>query len=184
MSGGQRRTSHSTAMNQFLEEQPSNSRPSKRLKIANESVVPDVNIGETNPKDAGAETVPLPKEIPGLIGATDGGDAQGEGKGEKNRNMSRRRDAAGYAKSRKGKEKDGKNAGRRGRRGTRNEEAQVGEGSTRATVEGGLGEAQKAPRLPKRQCALLIGFCGTGCSGMQMYVFQCSCVHFLMLNFA
>jgi len=28
----------------------------------------------------------------------------------------------------------------------------------------------KAPRFPKRQCALLIGFCGSGYSGMQMYV--------------
>jgi len=27
----------------------------------------------------------------------------------------------------------------------------------------------KAPRCPKRQCALLIGFCGSGYSGMQMY---------------
>jgi hypothetical protein len=31
--------------------------------------------------------------------------------------------------------------------------------------------------LPKRQCALLIGFCGTGCNGMQMYVHRKSCVH-------
>jgi hypothetical protein len=30
--------------------------------------------------------------------------------------------------------------------------------------------AEKAPRLPKRQSALLIGFCGTGCAGMQMWV--------------
>lgn len=28
----------------------------------------------------------------------------------------------------------------------------------------------KAPRLPKRPCALLLGFCGDGYSGMQMYV--------------
>jgi tRNA pseudouridine38-40 synthase len=29
----------------------------------------------------------------------------------------------------------------------------------------------KTPRLPKRQCALLIGFCGSGYSGMQLCVF-------------
>ncbi|KAI0031441.1 pseudouridylate synthase [Vararia minispora EC-137] len=29
-------------------------------------------------------------------------------------------------------------------------------------------DPDRAPRLPKRQCALLIGFCGTGCSGMQI----------------
>ena len=28
----------------------------------------------------------------------------------------------------------------------------------------------RGPRLPKRQCALMIGFCGTGCSGMQLWV--------------
>jgi tRNA pseudouridine38-40 synthase len=78
---------------------------------------------------------------------------------------SNKRDAAGWAKSRrKGKETSGKNAGRKSRRGTRRDE--------------GLEEDNvKAPRLPKRQCALLIGFCGTGCNGMQMYV------HALILNF-
>jgi tRNA pseudouridine38-40 synthase len=35
-------------------------------------------------------------------------------------------------------------------------------------------DAERAPRLPKRQCALLIGFAGTGYSGMQMYVRRCS----------
>jgi tRNA pseudouridine38-40 synthase len=35
---------------------------------------------------------------------------------------------------------------------------------SRRTEEG----TSKAPRLPKRQCALMIGFCGTGCNGMQM----------------
>lgn len=29
-------------------------------------------------------------------------------------------------------------------------------------------DCPKAPRLPKRQCGLLIGFCGSGYSGMQM----------------
>lgn len=78
---------------------------------------------------------------------------------KKEKNISRRRDAGGWAKSRKGKESDGKNAGRR--RGPRNKEEwgpRGGDGS----------DEPKAPRLPKRQCALLIGFCGTGCNGMQM----------------
>ncbi|KAF9240711.1 pseudouridine synthase [Melanogaster broomeanus] len=57
-----------------------------------------------------------------------------------------KRDAAGWPKSRKGKEKEGKHAGRR-----------------RGTQEG-----PKALRLPKRMTALLLGFCGTGCNGMQM----------------
>lgn len=58
-------------------------------------------------------------------------------------------------------EKRAINAGgkHRGRRGTRQEGA--------AEEDDGQ---PKAPRLPKRQCALLIGFSGTGYAGMQMFV--------------
>jgi tRNA pseudouridine38-40 synthase len=67
-----------------------------------------------------------------------------------------RRDASEHQKSRKGKEKNEKNKGRR--RGSRvDQETPEDDGRP------------KAPRLPKKQCALLIGFCGTGCAGMQMY---------------
>lgn len=83
----------------------------------------------------------------------------------KGKSSSRRRDAAGYANSRRGKEKSGKNAGRR-RGNCQSEPLQEAEGSSQLQAE----QAAKAPRLPKRQCALLIGFCGTGCNGMQMYV--------------
>src|ERR1700691_1151567 len=69
---------------------------------------------------------------------------------KKEKNTSRRRDAAGYAKSRKGKEKDGKNTGRR--RGTRQDDP-IHEGQDRSQTEE---HTPKAPRLPKRQCALLI----------------------------
>lgn len=76
----------------------------------------------------------------------------------------KRRDASGWAKSRRGKESEKKNVGRK-RRGTRNDEASAeGQGSA---------SAPKGPRYPKRQCALLLSFCGTGCSGMQM------CDHFV-----
>ena len=88
-------------------------------------------------------------------------------KPKKDKNISRRRDAAGYAKSRKGKEKDGKNTGRR--RGTRQDDP-ISAGQISLQSED---LAPKAPRLPKRQCALLIGFCGTGCNGMQMWVQGC-----------
>jgi hypothetical protein len=53
-----------------------------------------------------------------------------------------------------------------GRRGRRREEPAEGEESTEP----------KAPRLPKRQCALLIGFCGTGYSGMQLYSARLLCL--------
>ncbi|KAG5635784.1 hypothetical protein H0H81_010127 [Sphagnurus paluster] len=52
--------------------------------------------------------------------------------------------------------KEEKRVGRRSRRGTRNDEDAEENGQP------------KAPRLPKRQCALLIGFCGSGYSGMQI----------------
>lgn len=71
----------------------------------------------------------------------------------------KRRDASGYPGSRKGKDKDTKNAGRRRR--TRNEE-DLESGKT------GAEPRSSAPRLPKRMCALLIGFCGSGYSGMQI----------------
>jgi hypothetical protein len=70
----------------------------------------------------------------------------------------KRSTSVGYAKSGRGKHKDRKTSERRNRRGTRNEPA-----------EGEDANIPKAPRLPKRQCALLIGFCGSGYSGMQMY---------------
>lgn len=54
----------------------------------------------------------------------------------------------------------------RRRRGTRVE----GDSEQATGVEGSTEE--KAPRLPKRQSALLIGFCGSGYNGMQMFVFQ------------
>ncbi|KAJ3491869.1 hypothetical protein NLI96_g400 [Meripilus lineatus] len=45
------------------------------------------------------------------------------------------------------------------RRGTRNQDDQT---------EAAQSNEPKAPRLPKRQCALLIGFCGAGYNGMQI----------------
>ncbi|TFK75003.1 pseudouridine synthase [Pluteus cervinus] len=71
----------------------------------------------------------------------------------------KKRDAAGFPKSRKGKDKDNRNPGRK-RRGTRNEESK-GETSLEQVEP-------KESRLPKRQCALLLGFCGSQYSGMQI----------------
>ncbi|KAG1739992.1 pseudouridine synthase [Suillus lakei] len=69
-----------------------------------------------------------------------------------------KRDAAGWAKSRRGKAKDTKHKGRR--RGTR--------GQDKDAEKEGEEQGPRAPRLPKKQSALLIGFCGTGCNGMQI----------------
>jgi hypothetical protein len=165
-----KRINRLATMDQPLEDQ----RPAKRPKVV-EDLVAGIDADGQGPP---------PKENPGFIGENGGDDGNLRGVGKKNKHMSKRRDAAGYAKSRKGKEKDGRNAGRRGRRGTRNEEAHVGEGSVEATGDQGLEQVQKAPRLPKRQCALLIGFCGMGCSGMQMYMFSYSPIHLPMLNLA
>ncbi|TFK85496.1 tRNA pseudouridine synthase [Polyporus arcularius HHB13444] len=78
--------------------------------------------------------------------------ADGKGKGDK------RGDAKKKQKGKKGKDKD-KDYVRSRRRGTRPE------GEEAPAPENG---EPKAPRLPKRQCALLIGFCGDGYNGMQI----------------
>jgi tRNA pseudouridine38-40 synthase len=59
---------------------------------------------------------------------------------------------------------------RRGTKGTSPSRRAIG-GRRSTRAEGPLNEGEeveKAPRLPKRQCALLLGFAGTGYSGMQM----------------
>jgi len=73
-----------------------------------------------------------------------------------------KRDATGTHRSRKGKSR-----ANRPRRGTRAESLQPhNEGEAQ---EGEQDSQTPRPlRLPKRQTALLLGFCGTGCSGMQM----------------
>lgn len=74
-------------------------------------------------------------------------------------------DGVGRGRGKKKRANVGPKDGRRDRRGTRGTRNVETEGSR---AEGDDGE--KTPRLPKRQCALLIGFCGTGCNGMQMCV--------------
>ncbi|KAF8967630.1 pseudouridine synthase [Flammula alnicola] len=59
---------------------------------------------------------------------------------------------------------DKKKSRGRGGRQTRNEEDASRESQMSANGE----PIPKAPRYPKRQCALLIGFCGSGYSGMQI----------------
>ena len=87
---------------------------------------------------------------------------------QSNKKSQKKRDTAGYPKSRRGKEKDNKNVGRRRRDHPGRNEA----GATEATEADPLDVpvVEKAPRLPKRQSAILLGFCGTGCAGMQMSV--------------
>ena len=95
-----------------------------------------------------------------------------------NKKSTKRRDAAGYPKSRHGKEKDNRNVGRR--RGIRSE---VNETHTSTSEPVPQDLSEKSPRLPKRQSAILLGFCGTGCAGMQMLVL-CStvCVYPILTN--
>jgi tRNA pseudouridine38-40 synthase len=60
---------------------------------------------------------------------------------------------------RTGRERRERNKEQGMRRGTRPEGEEVQDS-----------DEPKGPRLPKRQCALLIGYCGSGYSGMQWYV--------------
>jgi tRNA pseudouridine38-40 synthase len=70
-----------------------------------------------------------------------------------------RRDDRRFQKKGKGKQPDKTVDTRKGTRPERSEADGIA-----------VDQTPKGPRLPKRHCALLIGFCGTGCSGMQMYV--------------
>lgn len=64
---------------------------------------------------------------------------------------------------------------RRGRKGKGKEPVYYARRGTRPEGEPAPDTGEpKAPRLPKRQCALLIGFCGEGYNGMQMYVCRSS----------
>ena len=79
------------------------------------------------------------------------------------------RDAAVYPKSRRGKEKKvNKNLGRRRRNHPGRNETGIAEATEADSRD--VPVAEKAPRLPKRQSGILLGFCGTGCAGMQMSV--------------
>ena len=82
----------------------------------------------------------------------------------------KRRDAAGYPKSRQGKEKNGKNVGRRRRDRPETKTREAGAGVAPPSEADPRDVPEKPPRLPKRQSAILLGFCGTGCAGMQMSV--------------
>jgi hypothetical protein len=100
------------------------------------------------------------------------GDGVGVPKKRKNENFSAR-NATGLQKSRKAKRKDSRND--RPHRLSRNEESLLrgGEGEREDGKDGLSTPISMTPRLPKRQCALLIGFCGTGYNGMQMWVAGC-----------
>lgn len=118
--------------------------PSKKVKLTHDTA-DDENIT----RQADAPSLSPDRNVAGV------GSAERKGK----------RDAAGYPKSRRGKPKDGRNVGRR--RGTR-ESTQASDNDP-ASPQGEQEEHKtKSPRLPKRQTALLLGFCGTGCNGMQI----------------
>jgi hypothetical protein len=65
---------------------------------------------------------------------------------------------------RKGKKDFTNKVDRRGKR------AREGWSAPRRDLEGGEDNNEKKERLAKRKCVVLIGFCGTGYSGMQMLV--------------
>jgi hypothetical protein len=88
---------------------------------------------------------------------------------QSNKRSQKKRDASGYPKSRRGKEKDNKNVGRR-RRDHHPGRNEAGDAEATDADPRDVPEAEKSPRLPKRQSAILLGFCGTGCAGMQMSV--------------
>jgi len=126
---------------------------SKRLKPTGST--PAESPAPAPPVDSDA-----PHEIrgePDLVDVPDGG-AKIEHGAERTK---RARGNNTPGKTSKRKKKDEKKPTHWGRRGTRNDE--VAEGNN---TQGS--DQPDAFRLPKRRCALLIGFCGSGYSGMQM----------------
>ncbi|TBU57653.1 tRNA pseudouridine synthase [Dichomitus squalens] len=100
----------------------------------------------------------------------DQGEGEGEGEGGGEAAEASTQGAKGKEKG-KGKKDGGRNKRQRGKKGeetayerTRRRGTRP-EGEAAPTTEDG---EPKAPRLPKRQCALLIGFCGDGYNGMQI----------------
>ncbi|PIL24877.1 hypothetical protein GSI_12764 [Ganoderma sinense ZZ0214-1] len=86
------------------------------------------------------------------------GEASTPGEKGKRKEREKERKSGGRNKRQRGKKGEEKDFVRNRRRGTRPE-------GEEAPAENG---ESKAPRLPKRQCALLIGFCGDGFNGMQI----------------
>ncbi|KAJ7066326.1 pseudouridine synthase [Mycena amicta] len=100
-------------------------------------------------EDADAPGSPDPKRAKPAEDGIGKGTGKGKGKG-------------------KAKDKDDKNSKKAGRR-RRGRDTETGYGEhPRASVSIDGEPKAKTPRLPKRMCALLIGFCGSGYSGMQI----------------
>ena len=70
----------------------------------------------------------------------------------------------------KGKRSDGWGPGTRNAE-TASQASTTGEDATTTTTADDDGEEKEA-RLPKRKVALLMGYCGTGYQGMQVYVWK------------
>lgn len=132
-------------------------------------------VQEDAPEDSPSGSKRQKPDKPEAIEASEA-KAEGEGevgeantpgeKGKRNeREKEKDRRSGGRNKRQRGKKGEEKDYVRNRRRGTRPEGEEV------PTIENG---EPKAPRLPKRQCALLIGFCGDGFNGMQM----CVCLPF------
>ena len=111
---------------------------------------------------------------PAMDGASEAGPSEKKPRTQDNETASKDASKDATVPSRgKGKQKNSSRRAGRERR-QRNREDHIRAGTRPEGVEGDEGEDNgepKAARLPKRQCALLIGFCGSGYSGMQRCVF-------------
>lgn len=128
--------------------------PSPSLKRPQENASDKAAAASKRPKNN-----ELTPEESGSVNTAQGEPGEGETTGTKAKG-DKRGDGKKKQKGKKGKDKD-KEYVRSRRRGTRPE------GEDAPAPENG---ESKPPRLPKRLCALLIGFCGDGYNGMQMCV--------------
>ncbi|KAM5532801.1 hypothetical protein V8D89_013520 [Ganoderma adspersum] len=122
---------------------------------------------EDAPEDAASASKRQKPDDPPAVGegepkAEEGGEAaevSPPGEKGKRKEREKERKGGGRNKRQRGKKEEEKDYVRNRRKGTRPE------GEEAPAAENG---ESKGPRLPKRQCALLIGFCGDGFNGMQI----------------
>ena len=143
---------------------PEGIRSSTSLKRSQDHAPEDAASASKRQKPDGPQTVEEGERKAEEGGET--GEVSTPGEKGKRKEREKERKGGGRNKRQRGKKGEEKDYVRNRRRGTRPE------GEEAPAAENG---ESKGPRLPKRQCALLIGFCGDGFNGMQMYVDMPSC---------
>lgn len=146
-------------------EAPSLKRQKSNTNYNTDSVVLDVLMTDVASETSPTST-PEQQRVEGGAAKVEGEAEAGVGVASSSSFKARKSDADRPRRSKKNKEDEWKKKpARNRRRATKEEEEAARERKAKAEAEG-----TAVVRYPKRQSALLIGFCGSGYSGMQMCV--------------